>query len=102
QPVVRSHDEWFDEQMSPSQMANDFVKIGIGNLHDGFGTQPFIAVFGLEDGIVRAWPRRALNRHGYQRLSARRNPKQRQGRVVELLCRRETAIYGSVKHGIIG
>src|SRR5262245_23319694 len=101
QLVVQRNDERLDEQMRSSQMAHDFMKIGIGNLHDGFGTQPFIAISGQEDRIVRAWPRRALNRHGNQRSSARWDGKQSQRRIVELWSRWKTAVYGSVKHRII-
>src|SRR5262245_21724312 len=93
QLVVCCDDERFDDQMRPSQMTNDFMKTGIGNLHDGFGDQPVIAVSRQEDRIARTWPRRALNRHRHERLSVWRDGKQRQWRVVELLSRRETAIY---------
>ena len=102
QLVVRSNDERLDEQMRPPQMANGLVKIGVSDLDDGFRNEPVIAVPRQEDRIIRAWLRRALNCHWHERLSARRDGKQRQWRVVELLRRRKTAIYGSVKHGIIG
>src|SRR5262245_36501862 len=100
--AMGSDGKWLDRQVCAAEMRNGFVIVAVGDLHDGLGDPPIVAIIGREYWVVRSGLLPALDGDGRE-LPGRAVHREQRKRGVEVFLQPPGALsrFDSIEDAVV-